>query len=477
MSSPDLTQPPPTRQPLPLWPVAGLAAAVFAASLFGIFTRPIGFFAIFWPANALLAGLMVRHPELARLSGWGAATLGYIAADLATGSNWLTALWLTGSNLSGVAVVVVLMSRVNKNTRFMRRQGSALYVLAVCCAAASVATITGSGAGPVLFNTDIRTMAPLWFCTELMNYALVLPVLLSMPLSWKPESALATKPPAGKWNWAPLGAVLISEIAAYFVGGPGAMAFAVPALLWCALTYSVFTVSALTMVVGFLKTVEVTSSAFMFLPDHLPSVFSFRVGLTLLSFGPLAAACASVARNEMLERLHRAVNIDFLTGALARRAFMTDGERHLARLARQGHEAAVLMLDLDHFKAINDNYGHAVGDLVLTEFASAINRSLRPGDLFGRLGGEEFAVLLPGVSRQDTLSIASRLNEAVRSTAYVTDDGSALKVTVSIGVAHAAPVPQGATLDALLQFADARLYEAKAQGRNRFVADAFSAPQ
>ena len=465
--------PPPGR----LSDLASLWALIFAASLLGIATRPIGFFAIFWPANALLAGMMVRRPELSRPTGWIAATLGFLAADLVTGSTLPVTLWLTFSNLCGIATAVLLLQRVDQAAQQMRRQLSALYLLLTCCAAAAMATFTGCGAGPVVFHTSLGAAAMLWFCTELMNYVLVLPVLLTMPASWRELRAMATQGGSAWLRWGPLAAVVISEVGAFCVGGPGAIAFVVPALLWCALTYNVFSVALLSMLVCFWKTLETASGAFMFTPDHLPSVFSFRIGITLLSIGPLAAACASAARNEALQRLDRAVNIDFLTGALARRAFLSDGARLLARLAHDRKGAAVLMIDIDHFKRINDAHGHAAGDAVLTGFATAIAQSLRPGDLFGRLGGEEFAVLLPGLEPDGALIVATRLRDAVRATAHALPDGGPpLRVTASIGLAYAAPVPADASLDAMLQAADALLYQAKGQGRDRIVARPFPLP-
>jgi len=475
--APSIPAPRAASAPPGLADLASLCALILAASLLGIATRPDGFFAVFWPANALLAGLMVRRPELARPSGWVAAAVGFGVADLSTGSTPGVTLWLAFSNLSGVAVAVALLRRVDKPTQQMRRQLSALYLLLTCCAAAAVATVTGCGAGPVVFQTTLGAAVMLWFCTELMNYVLVLPVLLTMPASW-PQLRAALSLRGSPWlRWGPLATVVLSEISAFCVGGPGAIAFVVPALLWCALTYNVFSVALLSMLVCFWKTLEMASEAFLFTPDHLPSVFSFRMGVTLLSIGPLAAACASAARNEALQRLDRAVNVDFLTGAMARRAFLGDGERLLARLAHDRQGAAVLMIDIDHFKKINDGHGHAAGDAVLAGFAAAVARSLRPGDLFGRLGGEEFAVLLPRVEPEDALIVAARLREAVRTVAHALPDGGPpLQATASIGIVHAAPVPAGATLDAMLQAADALLYQAKRQGRDRIVPGAFELP-
>ena len=454
-----------------------LGCLVFGASLLGIATRPAGFFAIFWPANPLLAGLMVRRPEWTRAPGWAAAMLGYVAADLVTGNSLLATLWLTLANLASVAVAVALLLRVDETTRQMRRQLSALRLLIACGAASAVATIVGCGAGPMVFNSSLHASVMLWFSTELMNYILVLPVLLTMPATWQQMRTIFSVQHGSYWlRWGPLASVVFSEISAFIVGGPGAIAFVVPALLWCALTYQVFLVALLSMAVCFWKTLDVATHAFMFTPDHLPSVFSFRMGITLMSLGPLAVACASAARNDTLRKLDKAVNVDFLTGAMARRAFMADGERLLGRLAHEAQSATVLMIDIDHFKRINDAHGHAAGDAVLAGFAAAIARSLRPGDLFGRLGGEEFAVMLPQAKSEDAHTIATRLADAVRSTAYALPGGPALHVTVSIGLVHASPVCTGSTLDAMLKAADILLYQAKREGRDRIVASGLDEP-
>lgn len=128
---------------------------------------------------------------------------------------------------------------------------------------------------------------------------------------------------------------------------------------------------------------------------------------------------------------------------------------------------SALMLDIDHFKKVNDVHGHAAGDRVLADFSQVVSRCLRDTDLLGRLGGEEFAVLLPDGSAQVAQAVAQRICDACAAHTTTLEDGTSLVSTVSIGVTHAPHVPT--TLDAFLLAADAALYRAKQSGRNRVV--------
>ena len=137
------------------------------------------------------------------------------------------------------------------------------------------------------------------------------------------------------------------------------------------------------------------------------------------------------------------------------------------RVARKGDRCAVLMLDLDHFKAVNDRYGHAVGDTVLRSFAEILRDSLRSSDLAGRVGGEEFAVLLPHTDLAGALLLAERIRHAVASYCRVPQHPE-LRMTVSIGASEL--LPEDPSPEVALARADAALYRAKQEGRNRVVA-------
>lgn len=156
---------------------------------------------------------------------------------------------------------------------------------------------------------------------------------------------------------------------------------------------------------------------------------------------------------------------DELTGLANRRSMVQRIQHELERGERNPRPTTLLMLDLDHFKGVNDTYGHAAGDAVLRALADLCRSLLRRIDTAGRWGGEEFMVLLPETDGDEALAAAERLRQQLAELA-IRVDGQALNVTMSVGVATSGP---GTTLDEAVARADQALYEAKNTGRNRVV--------
>jgi diguanylate cyclase (GGDEF)-like protein len=156
-----------------------------------------------------------------------------------------------------------------------------------------------------------------------------------------------------------------------------------------------------------------------------------------------------------------------LTGLMNRRAFMTQVERNARRRGHGPESTALLVLDLDQFKSINDRFGHETGDKVLVSFAGIAEANVRPTDLLFRMGGEEFCSILPDTDLKGALAVAERIRRAVASSAVETARGERVLATVSIGIAVAEFA--GFDTEVLLAAADAALYEAKSRGRNRVV--------
>lgn len=179
---------------------------------------------------------------------------------------------------------------------------------------------------------------------------------------------------------------------------------------------------------------------------------------------------AHIVSNELELRL--IAQRDHLTGALNRRGFIEQAKKELSRFTRHGRPGCLIMFDVDRFKTVNDGYGHPAGDEVLRQTAQLCTASMRPSDTFGRLGGEEFALLLPETEPVEALIAAERFRSAIAEHMFNLPDGRNLRVTVSLGVA---PLDQSiSSVDAWLAAADAWLYCAKKNGRNCYCPASFS---
>lgn len=182
----------------------------------------------------------------------------------------------------------------------------------------------------------------------------------------------------------------------------------------------------------------------------------------------LAGALARAHESE--DYLRELSRQDALTGLSNRRAFIESLDAELLRGERYRHDTALLMIDIDHFKSVNDRWGHPVGDEVLTAFADSCRRLSRRVDVVGRLGGEEFAILMPHTDADQAVLLAERLRNTVADTPIpVGDGGATVHITVSIGVAVATDGHDGS---GLLRRADRALYAAKRAGRDRTELDA-----
>ncbi|MFC3220662.1 diguanylate cyclase [Tianweitania populi] len=173
---------------------------------------------------------------------------------------------------------------------------------------------------------------------------------------------------------------------------------------------------------------------------------------------------AAIVMHEL--ELRRTAEVDVLTKVLTRRAFNGQAKQVLALMDRQERPSSIIMLDIDRFKSINDTYGHATGDRVLSEVAGICQAQIRSTDLIGRLGGEEFAILLPGSEGKDALRIAEKIRKAIAA-ARIDVGNVALSATSSFGIATVET--EAKDLNALLGLADAGLYMAKSRGRNCVV--------
>jgi diguanylate cyclase (GGDEF)-like protein len=203
--------------------------------------------------------------------------------------------------------------------------------------------------------------------------------------------------------------------------------------------------------------------------QHLPGDTWLRVQERRTSEGGLVGFRFDITELKRQEReLIRLAWTDSLTDAMNRHRFMDLAGKEVERARRRNSELSLLLLDADHFKQINDKYGHAAGDAILKGLVERWTRSLRSHDLIGRIGGEEFSIVLPDANAANAMCTAERLRKEIAELPFAFE-GQLLRVTVSIGVATLAA---GEDLPALMQRADRALYRAKEAGRDEVIASA-----
>jgi diguanylate cyclase (GGDEF)-like protein len=228
-----------------------------------------------------------------------------------------------------------------------------------------------------------------------------------------------------------------------------------PLIAVTALHVAVLSIGACSTFLGFDDQDAAPSLASLFGLVHFESI--------IFSLGAAIALIALVTeRSEAASRA--AANIDPLTGIANRAAFMASAERVIERCRREGAPVCVGMFDLDRFKAVNDTHGHAVGDAVIRRFCEMVAVALRPNEIFGRIGGEEFAIVLPGSSIEAAGIRAERIRASFATNCRFIGERR-VNATVSAGVSTS-PNGEHALLSQLLEHSDAALYRAKASGRN-----------
>ncbi|MCL2672821.1 MAG: sensor domain-containing diguanylate cyclase [Alphaproteobacteria bacterium] len=174
-------------------------------------------------------------------------------------------------------------------------------------------------------------------------------------------------------------------------------------------------------------------------------------------------------RKRMEIKLYDQATRDPLTGCYNRRQFSELALKEVSRSKRTGQPLAILMVDIDHFKRVNDTYGHATGDLVLKSLAEACRQTFRDTDIVSRFGGEEFVILLISAPSDVAFKLAERLRRTIEETMVKGENGENVHVTLSIGIALAAPPMDDVNIEEMIKDADAAMYTAKQSGRNRSV--------
>ncbi|MGE4218752.1 MAG: diguanylate cyclase [Alphaproteobacteria bacterium] len=459
----------------------GYAVATFFAA-YGLFPAPI------WlPSSVALVAAIVWGPRI-----WPALFIGSFIVNYALfDPPWHVAALISITNTLGPAVGAALTRRFRPQqgqfTRFSGVLGFILFAVLLHALIAAAGGTTAIALGQSLEPEIVYSIWTRWWLADSGGTLYFAPALLlwlgaeQMP---SPRKKTAGRTDAAVWLGTAATAILLfaTPLDGY-VRHEFPFLLAVP-LSWVALRMtlrSAYTLFALVAVIASAGTVAGLG------PFQEPAVSNPLVVLgamvLLFSMNVLTIAALACERyeaesaleeanltlenkvTERTEELRRQAETDALTGVSNRRAFIERGQSEVTRAKRYSRGLAIIIVDLDHFKRINDNFGHATGDEALKAAARACAAQLRKQDMFGRIGGEEFAAILPETGLSEARLVAEKLRSLMRQLAVPDGGGSTLLLSASFGVAALDTSDQN--LDQLMARADRALYRAKAEGRDR----------
>lgn len=422
---------------------------------------------LFWPINALLTGIFVRCPWLHRLRYYLVCYGAMVFNDMLFSGWALPAFTINGANILFILVAASMLIQRADPLNASRRVRNALTIFPACLLASIACASWGALAQGLLFRAGFLTAWSDWLSEQFSTGVLLLPFLLTLP---RRSDLLAAR---RRWQkCAPALALLLSVCAAALIGGGGSLSFPVPALIWCAISFPLWLTSGLTLLTGITEIILVVRNVMNIQGDDsllpLSHLTSARLGVATVAISPLIVAVSMDAIRQLNRQLTLRANHDFLTRQLTRSGLYERLEQMKQAGALRNRHIGVLLIDIDYFKAINDNYGHDAGDAVLQEVAQRMQQNVGEGGLVCRFGGEEFLVLLFDLTDRQLLQKAEAIRRCVMQQKIMLRGGAAA-VTVSIGVSSG-------TLDhtnicddfnRLVSAADKQLFVSKRNGRNQ----------
>lgn len=461
--------------------LALLVAGYCLAAMGGLaISRQTGRIATLWPPNGIAVAVLLLLPRVRWAEAIAAGAAGSVLANLLGGAPLAAAASITVANVVECTLAATLVARWGERRRLFQQAGDVLVLGAAATIAATAAgVVSASGAALVAGLPFGRTFAR-WVVGDLLGLLVVTPIvfLAIARTVHGPDALLRQRGVTERYTL--LALVLAVALAVHAPGMPPIEFLVLPAVVLASFRLGPMGAALATVlvaVVGSIGTVldaqalgasaDAVTFAVLLFQLHLAALFvsALPVGSAMARRAQLEADL--VAAKERADRvageMTQLARVDALTGTLVRREFLAQLEAHGARAREAGEPLVLAMLDVDHFKPINDRFGHVVGDALLAAIGAACRSAMRTGDVIGRVGGEEFAMLLPVTDRETACRIAERLRDAVERLQVPTPEGPRVGATISIGLA----VFAGQQLDRLLDDADRALYRAKALGRNR----------
>ena len=422
---------------------------------------------MFWIVNAVIAGIFVRYPSSHRLINYFACAIAMFLNDYLFSGWWSAAILVNLANIIFIAVVAFGLKGLRRHSSEPLTPKQVLVLFPVCLIAAVLSAAWGGIFSESASSfTDYLLNIGLWASEQFSTGLMVLPLILSVKRSqtfvWQPSSIMAVL------------AVPVLFLGAALIGGPGSIAFPLPVLIWCALVLPVFVSALVTFLVGILEIMLVYETMIgehtVNSPPEIMTLISIRLGVAAMVLTPFMVAVTIDAIKTLNMRLEIRANTDFLTQLLSRAGLFEKLEA-IPLIARRS--VGMILFDIDHFKAINDNFGHQAGDDVLSELGYLLRRDHKQRFYISRFGGEEFALISLDISPSQLYQYAETIRQRVANHNFSLTDRS-LSLTISLGLAMET-IEAGERwprlISRLVNQADTELYRSKAQGRNRTTPD------
>lgn len=416
---------------------------------------------LFWPLNGVMSGVFARYVWLNRLHYYAVSYVAMLVYDAMTTQWGWVSIVINLSNMVFIITVARLVARDKQLGKNKYEPVSALRLFNYCLIAALLCALVGAIGSDSIDSLSFGPLLADWFSEQFSTGVLIVPCMLTLALPrivprFKAEQLM------------PIVALIISVIASVVIGGAGSLAFPLPALIWCAVRYTPQVTCLLTFVTGAVEIVLVANSVINIAvasPFSIPQMFSARLGIATMAICPIMVSFSVAAINSLMKQVAQRADFDFLTQVYSRSGLY---EALKKTELRGTQHITVMLLDIDYFKSINDSFGHECGDKVLSVFAKHVQKIVGNQGLVARMGGEEFAVVVPSLNAQEGLLLAEKIRKAVALHPFDWQQKT-LYLTVSIGIGSGATRFETLTevFDKLMVEADECLYRSKKEGRNR----------
>lgn len=462
------------RRALPAWGVWLAAASLYF--LFAWTTLKFGTsgngIATVWPANAVLVALLLAGKR----RRWGlvlsAGFVANVAATLAAHGASVAPLLFGTANLIEISVAVAMLhNHVGRSDILSSPAMLGRFVLAAAIVAPGLSGVVGAGTTWLLYEQDYLQAYKTWMLGDGLGLLIFTPVLLALLngdfVRTYREQSWRQRGEAAAWMMLTAAAAWI----VFFVAlRPALFVLFAPVMLATFRVGRLGTTLAvmLVAVVGAVATVHGLGPVALVTADRVEQAQLFQVFVAVLLFTclPVAAELSKRGRftRELVQReqlMSYRASTDALTGLFNRAAFQARAVEVMAETPLERH--CLVAIDLDRFKDVNDRWGHHAGDMALTHLAAVMRAQLRTRDIVGRLGGDEFLLLLPDTDANEAQAICDRIRAALRRMSLTVDEKTEIMLSISCGVASSR---SGRTYGELARQADRALYLAKASGRN-----------